>query len=596
MFEGLLLQERPRLSDWCERNLVLPRRTSPNAPGRLSFDRTPYLREIIDCYFDPSVETVWVSGGSQIGKTVLLLSIFAGIVGLEPANGIWAMTSLDQMRAVSRKRIMEFMRANPVLARHIKDWEPGSFKSLEYELDHMDVKLVGVGSPANLSSEPCAWVIADEAAKYPWVRKDEAPPTALLQERTKAFPRRFHIFTSTPTTVENEFWQGVVSGDMREYFVPCPYCGQEFAFDCDSMSLHWEKRDGVVNDIDLAEQTARYICPHCRGDIWNDMKADMVARGHWAPSERLRTEYGRELVDPSSKVRSYVINSLYSPFISFGQYVRKFLETLNCQNVATELQNLRNSWQALPYEFTRVTVKQKHVSALCGEHHRGQVPDEYYFISVGYDPGGDQTHWVAMAVCDGGDVWVIDWGTILNFRSETHLENEGTDEHPRWRTVVDKPGIAPHFRGLRWGLHGPSVAFVDAGYSTGDIYDECLMCPGQLQPTKGSAARVGTWFSRGAGPKWGSLEVISYSDYQLKLSLYGRTLARGDRPRLILPKEEDCEAELFAGLSGQKLVMKGTHDEWRKVADDHYGDCIKLGGRLAWWVLKDQFEEPDRVE
>ncbi|MDO4818125.1 MAG: phage terminase large subunit family protein [Akkermansia sp.] len=599
MFESLLLAERPRASRWAEENLVFPRGTSPNAPGRLSFDRTPYLREILDNYLDENVETVVVCGASQCGKSALLISGFGVLLDQMPNNGIWSMTSDAQMRRFSRNRLMPFIKANPCLRRHIKD-ATGTMQPLSYELDNMDVKLTGVGSPAQLASETCAWVVADEAAKYPWLRKEEAPPLELLRERTKGFPRRFHIFTSTPTTIENDFWQEFLSGDMRQYFVPCPYCSKMITFEFNARQMIWEKPDEGFSNIDLAERSARFVCPECGGEIWDEMKGEMMQKGEWRPSEKLRLEYGAERVEPSRKVRSYQINSMYSPFVTFGQIVRTYLESLQKTNVATALQNFHNSWLALPYEFTKVTVKKKHISALCGTHHRKELPEDFYYLSVGYDPGGDATHWVAVALCPGGDIWVVDWGTILAFRSQTHAENVGTETSAVWQTVVDKEGIAPHFSGLRYaGKDGEmkrvSIGYVDAGYSTADVYAECMMVPQRLQPTKGSPAKTGDFWMRPAGPTWPGLNVITYVDYQLKMSLYSETIARGRRPRLILPRAEDCEEELFQGLSGQKLVQKANGLEWRKVANDHYGDCIKLAGRLSWWVLHGMFEDRDEL-
>lgn len=182
---------------------------------------------------------------------------------------------LSHRLVFSKKRVMDFLKANACLARYIRPGDTSAFQPLNYQLAHMDVKFVGAGSPANMASTPAAWVIGDEAAKWPHVNKDEAPPMQLLMERTKAFPRRFHMFCSTPTTVENEFWQGFLSTDMRQYFVPCPHCGGEFVFKFSRDTVRWDKPENGVTDIDLAAATVRYICPHCQGEIYEDEKPAM---------------------------------------------------------------------------------------------------------------------------------------------------------------------------------------------------------------------------------------------------------------------------------------------------------------------------------
>jgi phage terminase large subunit GpA-like protein len=75
------------------------------------------------------------------------------------------------------------------------------------------------------------------------------------------------LFTSTPTTVENEFWQGFAGTDMRQFFMPCPYCGGEFAFMFTRETMRWDKPESGGVDIDLAAATVRYVCPHCGGEI-----------------------------------------------------------------------------------------------------------------------------------------------------------------------------------------------------------------------------------------------------------------------------------------------------------------------------------------
>lgn len=594
MFECLKLQDRQRASQWCESHLIFPRGTSPNQPGPVSFDRQPYLREIIDTVLDPTVENVYFAGGSQIGKSAALICMLGALIGLEPSDGIWAMKSLDQVRDFSRKRLMDYIRQNPSLSCHLKP-DSTAFSPLSYELDNMNVTFIGTGSPANMASRSVAWVIADEAAKYEWVNKEESTPIQLLQERTKAFPRRFHVFASTPTTTENEFWQGFIATDMREYFVPCPYCEKPFVLRFTPEMVKWDKPEDGITDIDMAESTTRVICPHCARDIYDDQKQSMMARGTWQPSEHLRKEYGDDRIAPSKKSRGYHISTMYSPYQTWGKYTRKFLECLQKLTVATDLQNLKNSWEALPYEFTKITVKNEQITALCGDYPRGICPiADPYYLSVGYDPGGDATHWVACAIGEGGAIYVIDWGTILQFRTESHLENRGTPENPDWQTVIDKPGIAPHFATLQFGEHKPSIGFVDAGYMTEDIYNECLMQQGTLTPTKGSPAHFGTWYTRSCGPKWGSQHVLVYVDFFAKRALYEDRIARRRGPVLVLPRAEDVDHDLIKGLSGQKLVEKGNITEWRRVPDDHYGDALKIQ-LVGTWALLDRFEESPTV-
>lgn len=590
MFESLKIAERPRLSEWAEGRLILPQSTSPNDPGRLSFARSPYMRGVLDCFTDPKIMRVVLSWGSQCGKSLLLNIGLAGRMELCPGNGLWAMTNRELMHGYVAKRLMPFINANPCLARHLLR-DPAKFKPGSWELDCMSLKFVGAGSPSNLSSETCSFVFADECAKYQHQVKEEASPLKLIMERTKGFSTPLQVLASTPTYIENEFWQEFCAGDMCQFFVPCPYCGGFFAFEFNRENVVWDKpSDGGV-DIDLAERTTRYLCPHCKEAIWNEQKFAMMEKGEWRPSPELRAALGNPNLKPSTKVRSFQLSTLYSPYKTFGEYTRKFLECLQMLDMSNALHNLRNSWGGLPWEHLSVNVKQDDLHSLCSTYRRGELPEgvQPYYISVGYDPGGTSTHWVACAVCEGGEMFVLDWGTIMQFESVTHKEQA---EDGQWVDVIDSPGLAPHFRSLRWGDLAPTVGFVDSGYQTGKIYTECAMLPpGVLTPTKGSPSQWGTWALRPCGPAWPGRDVLIYVDHQAKTSLYADTIAAGKAPLLHLPRREDVTPDLLKGLSGQKLVRTAMGGEkWRDVAEDHFGDCIKIQ-RVGFATIRPTLED-----
>lgn len=594
MFESLKISERPRLSEWAEGRLILPQGTSPNDPGRLSFARSPYMRGVLDCFTDPSVHRIILSWGSQCGKSLVLNVGLAGRMELQPGNGMWAMTNRDLMHGYVAKRLMPLIQANPCLSQHLLK-DPAKFKPSSWDLDCMSVKFVGAGSPSNLSSETCAWIFADECAKYQHVVKEEASPLKLIMERTKGFIAPLQVLTSTPTYIENEFWQEFCQGDMCQFFVPCPYCGEKFAFEFSRENVIWDKPAGGGIDIDLAEKTTRYICPHCKEGIWNEQKFAMMEKGEWAPSEALRRELGDPNLKPSKKVRSFQLSTLYSPYKTFGEYTRKFLECLQMLDMSNALHNLRNSWGGLPWEHLTVNVKVDDLQALCGRYERGTLPEgvEPYYISVGYDPGGTNTHWVACAVCPGGEMYIIDWGTLGTFATESHKEQ---GEDGQWVDVIDAPGIAVHFQGLAWGALRPSVGFIDSGYQTGKVYTECAMlAPGVLTPTKGSTSQWGTWTVRPCGPAWPGREVIIYVDHQAKTSLYADTIAGGRPPALHLPRREDVTPDLYKGLSGQKLIKTPSGERWRDVKEDHYGDCVKIQ-RIGFATMRNDLEDPAAVE
>ena len=561
MLEDLLIRPKGSVCEWVESNLVFPRETSPNAPGRVSLDRQPYMREPLESLRDTRIEHLYLVWAAQTGKTTAALLSLAYLVAHDPMPLLWALPSDNLAKPFSANRLQPFIKANAELARHIRR-DPAAFGTLEMSLDNMPIYMTGVTSPARLSSRAVAYAIQDEEAKFEHVNKREAHPSALIEERTKSFPRHLIIHASTPNIEDEPFWQGYLASDQREYEMPCPSCGGWFTFKFSRETLVWEGET-----LDEIELSARYICPHCGRAIDNAEKGELMAAGRWVARNG----------EAHSSRRGYRLNSLYSPFVSFGQFARKFVECSQSLLASMELQNFRNSWEALPFVKYQVKVADSAVEALKdGSYLRGQIPAgvEVNYLVAGYDPGETHTHWVVCAVCSGGEMYVVDWGTLVGFKSGD-----------------DGAGIAVHFDGLVYEQEGeelrPVVGLVDSGWSTEAIYTECQLLPGRLYPTKGVSAGFGVWGRTDIRSHVG-LELYTYQDRSAKIELYAERIAHRRGAALHLPG--NAEIELMRGLSGQTLEEKaGGQSQWKRIAGDHYGDCVKLC-MVSWWILRGAFE------
>ncbi len=558
MLESLILQPKGSVVEWVEEHLRLGRRTSPNAPGPVSLDRQPYMREPLECLRDSRVEHVYLVWAAQTGKTTACLLSMAYLLENAPMPMLWALPSDNLAKPFSQNRLQPFIEENPCLARHIPK-DPGAFSIMEMALDVMPLYMTGVSSPARLSSRPIAYVVQDEEAKYEHVNKWEAHPVALIEERTKAFPRRLIIHASTPNMEDEPFWQGYQLSDCREYFMPCPHCDQFIRFEFSRETLVWSGET-----LEEIEETAHYVCPICGWEIWDADKLRMMQSGEWRAT--------REAAHPSR--RGYHLNSLYSPFLTFGAFARKYVEASRALLAQLELQNFRNSWEALPYAKYQVKVKDSAVEALKEPGYRRRaLPDDDVYLVAGYDPGETRTHWVVCAISVRGEIWVVDWGTLLGFR---------TDEQRR--------GIAAHLTSLEYEGREVPLGLVDSGWSTEEIYSECALLRGQLIPTKGSSAGgMGVWNCVPLKTHNG-LELYTYQDRAAKIELYAERIAHARGAGLHLP--ENVDSDLIGGLSGQTLEEKrGGQSQWKRIAGDHYGDCVKLC-LVSWWAVKGGIADP----
>lgn len=559
MLESLLSKVCHDPVAWVEANLRFPAEVSPMRPGAVDLSRQPWMRQVLEDVLNPGIEHIHLVMGTQTGKTTTCMLAAALLHEFDPLPVFWALPSESLASRHARARMFPFWRENAILSAGIVN-DRDQLRTSAMNTGPLTIYFVGAREPSALAHTAAAFVIADEEAKYEHVKKNEAHPSLLLEKRMGAFPRHLMLHASTPNEEQNIFWQGFLQSSQCHFYVPCPHCGHYQRLEFSRESVVWDHPDeGVTPEVVRA--TARYICCACGKAIRDDHKAAMLAAGEWRP----------ENPDAPSYRRGYRLNTLYSMTVSFGECAERFFLASRSNAPAQHLQDFRNNYEALPYAHYAVKIGDEKITALLSTHLRGQLPPCYHYIVVCYDPGQMQTHWVATAIGAGGEMWVVDWGTILSLESKAA---EG---------VV---GVSAHFASLSWGGVRPSFGYVDSGDWTETVYQECNRTAGILTPTKG-ASSAGSW-ALTTVRNYPMLDLVTYSDYKVKLELYLRIIARNELSPLRLPA--DTTPELIAGLSGQVLQQKPSGGkEWKKIAGDHFGDCIKLA-RVSWWVKRAEIE------
>ena len=285
MFSKLKIHEKPGVVEWAERCLVLPRETSPNAPGRFSTARMPYMREPLESIREEGLQHIYWCFGTQSGKTVSLLIAAAYFIDNDPAPMLWALPTEILARSFSRARLQPLISKNEVLARH-KRRDPDAFTAAEMRLDSMELYMVGVSEPGNLSSRPIMRCVMDEEAKYKHENKEEAHPVDLIEERAKGFHRYQILHASTPSSEDSYFWQNFITTDMRKFYVPCPRCGEMMPLEFSRNTVQWERREDLEGDAlaDWVQDHTFYVCPHCEGRVEDWEKIGMMEKGEWRPT------------------------------------------------------------------------------------------------------------------------------------------------------------------------------------------------------------------------------------------------------------------------------------------------------------------------
>lgn len=543
---------RPHTSDpvaWLESNIYLDATVSANKPGPLSLRAQPWMHQLLRDVADPRVQHITVAMGTQSGKTLFEQLSYLYLAEFRPLPaGIFFPDDL-MAEAYVKTRLMPLLQCN---RRYADRLPPPQRQGVPNTIcmPGMSTFYSGTRSPSKLSSRPIAYVFLDEAAKLVKVKAAEAHPYRLLLERTKAQPVHKVIEASTPAAYTDPFWESYNNGTQSHYWVPCPHCGESMQYVFDRDHLTWQG-----NTMEEVMETARIICPACHGQLDDMQRREAMQHGEWRADNP----------DPEQGHVSYHLNTLYSPFVPLGEFAWEYVKACHSIIKVEALHNYYNSWLALPWEDYKTKITDEDVRALINPNlRRGELPADMVYLAVGVDPGQTEHHYVVTAVCAGGVLKVVDWGVLQSITSDKGRQGL------RW--LMDS---LRYTRAGKW--YRPDILYCDAGYNTNAVYDECrASIPGLLNPTKGTNS-PGTWGR--SIVKTCDLELYTYSDFGLKVELYGQ---RFRQQEVMLPV--DSSRELMAGLSGQTLLQTSTGQRrWKKVDNDHYGDALKLT-LLSMWV------------
>ncbi len=446
---------------WAESNLELSSRSTA-FPGKYSTEQTPYVRQPLEDFKDPSIRQITLCFSAQSAKTQTMLTMLAYSIDQDPGPVLLVQSSMDAAKSFSKNRLQPLVEDCPILSRH-KTSDRFDFSAAEMRLDNCSVYLAGANSPGQLASRPIRYLLADEIDKWPDESKREADALSLAMERVKSFKSHKIVLASTPTLASGPIWQAFQAGDRRRYHVPCPHCGTCFV-------LRWEYVRWP--DSSAAETVIRETwleCPHCQGRITERHKADMLEAGQWIPENPEA---------PADRV-SYHLSELYSPWTTWGSLAAKFIRATKAAKTGDtgQLHNFVNSSLAEPWEERQSSAKQSgDIESLAVDLAPGVVPPDTVALTAGVDTQ-DNGFWVT--------VWA--WGPDLS----GHLVREGFAPD---LNVVDSILWHAAYQDQTGQAHPVRYALIDSqGHRTAEVYEWCRTRP-QARPLKGEQRLSGkTW-------------------------------------------------------------------------------------------------------
>ena len=417
------------VSQWADEHRRLSGKAA-SEPGPWRTERTPYLREIMDCLSSSSpIQRVVFMKGAQIGGTEAGNNWIGYVIHHAPGPMLAILPTVEMAKRNSKQRLEPLIEESEVIRKLVRPARARDSGNTILQKDFQGGVLVltGANSAAGLRSMPVRYLFLDEVDAYPGDVDGEGDPVALAEARTRTFARRKILIVSTPTIrgtsrIEREY----ELSDQRKYMVPCPECGglQWLKFE----QLKWPK--GAPND-------AKYECEHCQHKIEEHHKKWMLANGTWEAQ-----------AEGNARTAGFHLSSLYSPYgwRSWAQIARAWVDA---QGSDAAIKSFKNTELGETYVETGEAPDWQRLYERREDYRIGHVPAGGMFITAGADVQKDRIEISIWAWGRDKESWLIDhrilegdtgreavWNKLTTFLGET-WEHENGFDLPLRRVAVD---------------------------------------------------------------------------------------------------------------------------------------------------------------
>ena len=435
---------RPSLtvSEWADKY----RRLSPEAsaePGRWITKRAAYQKEMMDSVSDPTVHTVVVMTGSQVGKTELCLNVVGYFIHQDPAPILMVEPRIADANTLSKDRIDPMIRDTPALTDLIA---PPNSRGKGNSILHKrfpggHITLTGANSPAGLAMRPIRVTIFDEVDRYPPSAGEEGDPVSIGKKRSATFWNRKSLLCSSPTIAGfSRIEDAYEESDRREYYVPCPHCSwmQTLRWE----QVRWRKTDSG-NHLPLS---ARYHCENCN-EPWDDSaRWKAVGEGEWKPHPE--AEF--------NGIRGFHLNELYSPWKRLYETVQDFLEA---KDKPERYKVWTNTSLGLTWTEQGEAPDHERLYERRELYRRNVVPLGGVVLTAGVDVQGDRLEVEIVAWGFGLESWSVDYRVLFG--------DPAQDEVWSKLSALLKESF-PHESGSECRI---ARLCVDSGFATHSVYD-----------------------------------------------------------------------------------------------------------------------------
>lgn len=454
--EGLKPPPLTSVWEWADEKRVLFGSTSE--PGPYRTERTPYLKEIMDCLSPSSpVREIDLMKGTQIGCTEAAYNWIGFIMDEAPGNILCVLPDQATAKEWSQQRLSQLIEGTSCLDGKIKPsrTRDGGNSTFSKKFGAHYLKMAWASSPKKMRSTPAPHIIADEVDGFVRESGGEGNPIELLRRRATNFPDSKFFRGSTPAEHPSLIEAGFLAGDQRYYFVPCPQCGhyQRLVFE----RLRWN------------EEGVSYCCVACEYLIPESAKTEFLRLGRWvatkdAPEIKDAGFAAAELagLEPvfeqmrAARHASFHISALYSP-LGWYSWSTLMRDRDRAEGSRTSLKTFVNTVLGEPWREPTEAPDWKRLSER-QENYRS-IPMGGLFLTAGVDVQKNRIEIQVRAWGERRENWRIDYEVIEGKTSEPAV----------WDKLTEFVGRSfAHESGIELPL---SIVGIDSGYETQQVYN-----------------------------------------------------------------------------------------------------------------------------
>jgi phage terminase large subunit GpA-like protein len=476
---------------WAVLNRTYPQ--SAPIPGPRDPYLTPYIIEPELVVAACGAKRIVMVTASQSGKTEMMLDIAGSRLDQKPAPILYVGPNKQFLTEQFEPRVMALLDSAPTLTNKLARGK--RMTKTRKMIAGVSFRLAHAGSSAALKSDPAALALVDEYDEMLANIKGQGDPLGLVERRGDTYPDFVAVVTSTckrgmvqpvhddksgldfwapapPEDIyESPIWALWQEGTRHHWAWPCPHCADFFIPRFDLLRYP----EGVT-PIEAAKGV--YIeCPHCGGVVEEHHKLAMNEHGRYVAPGQSVDKHGVVTGEPpQASTISFWVSGLASPFVSFGDRVRSYLEAVALADDAMIQTAMNAGFGELYAPGGRDIREWQQVASRRQPHRFGEVPDGVLKLTAAVDVQSNGFFYSIRGWGARATSWQIESGEIVGFTNEPEVWND----------------LANVVLATYGDMH-ISLCLVDSGFRpnkpnegpTNVVYDFCRRFRRFCKPTKG---------------------------------------------------------------------------------------------------------------